>query len=239
MPAPFGAGFEVTNLCAVTNSFADPVIAVIGDSHAGNWIPAIKPLAARLGLAVVPMQKPGCFVNRLWTNLPGWPCAKWYHWALTEDHLLAPVATIVAFRMDLYGGGKMSKALSDLSTMLKQVVNPIYIADPPDSPQVVPGQCITRAGATMYTCSSKEWSSYARLMQGTATLVARDHVAALPTAQWFCADERCPMVINGTLVDRDDDPDGGHMTIDYAQSLSTVLADELEPVLRRYEKRPR
>lgn len=236
---PFGVGIENTTMCAVTGSFSDPVVVVMGDSHAGNWIPAIEPLAQRLGLAVVPMDKPGCFVNRLHENLAGWPCGKWYQWALKEDHLLNPVATVVAFRMDLYGGARLKAAVSDLSSMLKQVKSPVYIADPPPTPQTWPGQCISQPEATMGSCTSRPWVDYGQLMEQTSAALAKDGVPALPTAQWFCADGTCPMVIDGTLVDRDSDPDGGHMTIAYAQALSTVLGDELGPVLRRLEARRR
>jgi hypothetical protein len=123
--------------------------------------------------------------------------------------------------------------------MLKQVANPLYIADPPTTPRTWPGQCITQPGATMASCTSRQWVDYAQLMKQTSAMVAQDRVPVLPTAQWFCSGGTCPMVIDGTLVDRDSDADGGHMTIAYAQALSSVLADELRPVLERLRARHR
>ncbi len=85
----------------------------------------------------------------------------------------------------------------------------------------------------MRTCSAQLPSTYAPLMRDLAAMAARTHHPTIPTLQWFCAEDICPMVIDNTLTLRD----LSHFTMEYSALLGSVLGLELKPILGRLEHR--
>jgi hypothetical protein len=191
-------------------------------------MPALVGVARAQHFAVVPLVKPGCFVSRLTTNLPGFPCASWYRWALARDKALHPVATLVMFLLSTSLQQHPSSTVSDVQTVLSQVKNGLYFADHPAQSQE-PDECIYKSGAKMGACSGRVPSTYVPLMKALGRMTTRTHHPAIPTLQWFCAGGICPMIINHTLTTRDKD----HMTKQYSAELAPLLSLELQPILTR------
>jgi peptidoglycan/LPS O-acetylase OafA/YrhL len=221
----FGSGVT-SDVCRLGDTSSHRVVVVLGDSQAGTWMPAVVAVARTQHFAVVPLVKPGCFVSRVETNLPGWPCASWYHWALSHDKALHPVATIVMFLLSAPLQQHPASTVSDMRSVLSQVMNGVLFADHPSQSQE-PGTCIYKPGATMGKCSARVPNTYVPLMKALGHMTAVTHHPAIPTAQWFCAEGICPMVIDNTLVTRDKD----HMTKQYSAALAPLLSLELQPIL--------
>ncbi len=215
-----------SQVCRFGDTSSKRVVVVIGDSQSGAWMPAVAGAADAQHVAVVPFVKVGCFVNRLHTNLPGQPCGSWYRWALGRDKALHPVATIVMFLLNTPLQQHAASTVSDMKSVLSQVTNGIYLANPPSQDQE-PDECIYKSDANMGKCSSRVPSTYVPLMQAMAHMTTQTHHPAIPTMQWFCADGTCPMVINHTLTTRDLD----HMTQQYSAELAPLLSLELRPIL--------
>ncbi len=229
---PLFGNHATGRICRLGDASAKHVLAVVGDSHAGMWMPALEADARAQGFAVVPLDKPGCILNVIHTNLKGWPCGSWYRWALREDHKLHPVATIVAFQFTTALLAKPHTTTSELRSVLSQVRRGVLLADPPGQTQQ-PSTCISGSGATMRRCSSKVPRTYAPLMHAIARMTAHTHHPAIPTLQWFCAKNVCPMVVDHTLTLRDT----SHLTMQYSAGLAPVLGQELKPILSRLERR--
>ena len=224
LPA-FGAGVTA-QVCRLGDPMSKHVIVELGDSQAGTWMGALKEVAKREHLAVVPLVKPGCFVTRVYTNIPGWPCASWYKWALAWDHRLHPEATFVNFLFAWQFETKIGSTVGYERSVLSQVTNGVYLADHP-AQDVEPTDCIYRPHATMGECSARVTSGYIAMMKAMGAMTAGTHHPAIPTMQWFCAGGICPMVINDTLVSRDKD----HMTKQYSSELAPLLDAEVDRVL--------
>ena len=111
---------------------------------------------------------------------------------------------------------------------MTSVPNAIYLADFPDDNLPKPALCITKDGATMRSCSAHEPSRYRTLMQLLSHLANQLHDPAIPTIQWFCADEICPTIIDHTLVTHN----GDHLTMEYSADLGSLLSRELQPILQ-------
>ena len=47
----------------------------------------------------------------------------------------------------------------------------------------------------------------------------------IETKQWFCAFDKCPVVVGDFITHRD----RGHMTLEYARELSGALGRRLDP----------
>ncbi|HET6869042.1 MAG TPA: acyltransferase family protein [Solirubrobacteraceae bacterium] len=221
----FGSGVS-GDICRLGDTSSNRVVVVLGDSQAGSWMPAVVGVARAQHFAVVPLVKPGCFVSRVHTNLPGWPCASWYRWALSHDRALHPVATIVMFLLSAPLQQHPASTVNDVKSVLSQVTNGVYFADHPSQSQE-PDTCIYKSGADMGKCSARVPSTYVPLMKALARMTTLTHHPAIPTLQWFCADGICPMVINNTLITRDKD----HMTKQYSASLAPLLGLVLQPIL--------
>ena len=214
-------------ICRLGDPSSARVVVVLGDSQAGTWMPAMVAVARAQHLAVVPLDKPGCFVSRVYTNLPGWPCASWYQWALARDKALHPVATIVMFLLDT-PEQHLVPTVRYVKSVLSQVRNGVLLVDHPRQVQE-PTECIYQSGANMGRCSTRVPSTYVPLMKALGRMTALTHHPAIPTLQWFCADGICPMVIGDTLATRDRD----HMTKQYSTALAPLLSLELTPILAR------
>jgi SGNH domain (fused to AT3 domains) len=226
----FGSGVSA-NVCPLGDTASARVVVVLGDSHAGTWMPAMVAVALRQHFAVVPLEKPGCFVSRVNTDLPGWPCASWYQWALAQDKALHPVATIVTFLLSTPLQRHRASTVSDMKAVLSQVTNGVFLSDPPSQNQQT-DVCISKPKANMGKCSARVPRAYVSLMKALARMTARTHHPAIPTLQWFCADGVCPMVIDNTLTTRD----GSHMTQEYSTALAPLLSLELRPILARLNR---
>ncbi len=224
----FGSGVT-SRICRLGDPTATRVVAVVGDSHAGMWVPALLPAARAQHFAVVVLDKPGCFISRLHTNLSGWPCGTWYRWAIRQDHRLHPIATVVSFKLTGASLERHSQAtVSDLQSVLHTVDNGVYLEDPPSQTQKT-ASCITAPGANQHSCSSPETASYTGLTSEIRTMLARTHHLSIPTLQWFCANGVCPSVVDHTLTTHD----GDHLTTEYSTALAPLMAPEMRRILSR------
>lgn len=226
----FGPGVE-GKVCRLGDSSSTRVVAVLGDSQAGTWMPALVADAREQHFAVVPFDKPGCFVSRVDTNIPGWPCASWYRWALAHDRALHPVATLVVFFLPTFLQQQPASTVSDMKQVLSQVRNGVLLADQPSQNQEG-AACISESGANMGRCSTRVPGTYVPLMKALARMTTLTHHPTIPTLQWFCAGGICPMVINNTLTVRD----GDHMTKQYSNALAPLLGLELKPIFARLKR---
>ena len=224
----FGSGVT-SKICRLGDPSATRVVALFGDSHAGMWVPALLPVAQAQHFAIVLLDKPGCYVNRIHTNLSGWPCGSWYRWAIRQDHKLHPVATLVDFKLSGSAlENNTSTTVSYLRSVLNQVRHGVWLEDAPGQTQKT-ASCITAAGATQRSCSSPVTSGYTNLVQNIQTMLNQTRHLSVPTLQWFCADGICPSVINHTLTTHD----GDHLTTEFSTDLAPLMAPEMRRILAR------
>jgi peptidoglycan/LPS O-acetylase OafA/YrhL len=220
-----------SQICKLGDASATRTVVVFGDSHAQMWMSALEKLGTQDNFAVVPLEKAGCFIAREDENLPGWPCETWFKWAVGQDKKLKPIATIVGYRLDIYAKSRFPKVMSELQSVFKHVTNPVYLADPPGRRAGggggEPAVCLSQTGANQGTCSFREAPAYAQLMRDVSKTTSADNIPALPTAQWFCADKICPMLIDNMVVTHD----GDHLTEEYSTALAPLLGAEFEPIL--------
>ncbi len=225
----FGPGVT-SKICRLGDASAKRVVVVLGDSHAGAWVPGLVADGIAQHYTVVPLSKSGCFVTRVYTNLRGFPCGSWYRWALARDKALHPVATIVTFQTT-HLEDRPATAVRYLKSVLSQVRNGVFLADPPAHTQQ-PADCIVKRRANMGTCSTPVSAGYLTLMKQLGRMTASAHHPAIPTLQWFCGSGVCPMVVNSTLTTRDK----SHMTREYSTALAPLLDLELKPILARWSR---
>lgn len=216
----------IGKVCRLGDISSRRVVVALGDSQAGTWMSALVAVGREQHFAVVPLDKPGCFVTLVYTNSPGKPCATWYRWARTQDKALHPLATFTAFLLPTRFQQHPALAVRNMKSVLSQVTNGVLIADKPAQDQDA-ADCLFRPGANMRKCSARVPSTYVPMMRTLARMTSLTHHPAIPTLQWFCADGICPMIIDHILTVRDKD----HMTTQYSTAVAPLLSLEIKPIL--------
>jgi peptidoglycan/LPS O-acetylase OafA/YrhL len=214
-----------SKICTLGQTNSPKTIAVIGDSHAEMWMPAILAMAQQDAWAVVPFVKAGC-IPRTWTSRG--ECGTWYRWAVRHAQQLRPTATLImgsrAGTHDPLQGVKPVVALSTAMRPYSESV--IVVSDAPNQTRD-PTDCLLAPGATMQTCTTR---SKPTQLQAEAALAARTRKSTgfINVLPWLCAHPTpstssylCPMVVNHTIT-----------TIDREGHLSKTYVLELAPSFR-------
>jgi len=222
---------STSKICRLGDEPSSRSIAVIGDSHAQMWMPAILATAEKDGWAVLPIVKSACTPNTTWTSTADFGidgthldagvrvCRAWYTWALQQLRRLRPDVTLIA---GVSGGasGDQGEAIKrgfiSLATTAKSFSKDVVVVQDPEGVAEQPVDCLLRRRATLATCTTT-WSE--------DRFYANDDLAALSqirgfrflkTRGWFCFQSQCPMVVGQTIVYRDT----GHLTKAYALELA-------------------
>jgi peptidoglycan/LPS O-acetylase OafA/YrhL len=212
------AGRTSSRICTLGASGATKSIVLFGDSHAREWMPPILRMASEDGWAVIPVTADACWPSR-WLGR----CRRWYRWALHQVETLHPDVILIGGRFVASGQWGTGDAVAEISTLVEEMKrvskNVIVIGDPPGLGRE-PVDCLLARKATLSTCawaaSDDQLSLY--LDVGRAT---QSHGAAfLDTVGWFCFEKQCPMVVDRTIVYRDD---RGHVTQTYALELRALF----------------
>ncbi|HWH24313.1 MAG TPA: SGNH hydrolase domain-containing protein, partial [Candidatus Limnocylindria bacterium] len=217
-------------------------VALMGDSHAGQWLPAIEALAAERGWRILPMVKGNCPV----VDVTVWHerLQRVYHECdqfreLAIEKLQREGAAIVFIGMtrtyevvDEDGGRQpidaiaddwrdgMARALRGIDAVAGRVV---LLADTPRHAES-PVRCLSRESLVEH-CQMERSAlvddEYAAVEAAAARQAGVELVAV---DDWLCDTSRCPLVVGDYFVYRDTN----HLTASY---VADVLAPRLAAVL--------
>jgi peptidoglycan/LPS O-acetylase OafA/YrhL len=207
-----------SSLCELGDTTARRVVVVLGDSHAGMWMPAFVRFAVRYHWKLVPLVKPGCVPSVMASG----KCAIWYRWALGQMRRLHPRAVMLSQFWSSWGRGGIGAVARELPDLLPLTQRLAVVEDPParNRPAL---DCLLARGATLGSCAfpvtPDEATAYASVHRETLGVRAR----YVRTAQWFCARGLCPTVVGTVVTYRDTT----HITATYARVLADPLAAEL------------
>lgn len=227
---------------------ASPIrIAVIGDSHATQWVPALVQLARTRRWQFELFSKVGCpapaidfALDTLRRNYH--ECSTWRSAVLSKiatRKYAAVVITSATFiytkknHMDLISPDRWRAGLSSLFDQFAQRKTPVlYIVDNPHFP-FDPVQCTQLALKIGYDpakeCSVRSqplWDPQARDQELAAARQAKG-VDTLNLDKYFCGGGACSPYRGGTLMMRDDN----HISNAAAERIAPDIAQALETVL--------
>jgi peptidoglycan/LPS O-acetylase OafA/YrhL len=207
------------SICRMGVASSARTMVIMGDSHAEMWMPAVLALARQEGLAVVPVMKSGCSPPD-WTGSVGTgDCHAWFRWATSQIAALRPQTTLIAGYYS-YLGPNDAKLLTNgldaaITQLRKRSGRLVIIGDVPERDRE-PVDCLLRSGATPGGCSDN-LNPIQSILTGIVGRVAQyDRIGFVDTTGWFCAQDRCPLVIGNLIAYRDSD----HVSQTYATALS-------------------
>ncbi|GAB3486641.1 acyltransferase family protein [Flexivirga lutea] len=242
-PSPCWAGNkEKTShkICPEGDTTASKSVVVWGDSHAAQWLKPLSALAKQHHLKLIPLIKANCLPADVLQNYLGGPytqCDTYRKWALQQIKTLKPQMVILSGLLktpilDAQGkkisdaeGTKLFQAgaartLQKLHGLAGQVD---IISDQSRLPKDA-GTCLGARSADMSTCAKPPNPvTFARdaAWKASAAQTGAHYVDMMP---WECADNVCPIVVDGTIVYRDDH----HLSTTYAERLKPVLAQQID-----------
>ena len=219
-----------------------PTVALVGDSHAAQWAPALEAIAEQQGWRVVVHTKSSCPFTRapvaLWgTDSPYPQCDAWND-AVMEQLLAEPPALVLTSNAEVQvqedGASRAGQAAEELvgrglaqawGRLLDAGIGVAVILDTP-APGYAIETCIANEPADLSTCSFDRQTALASSGTGQAVgLAIEPRAASLDLAPVLCSATTCPALIGGVLVYRD----RGHLSATFAATLSDRLLEALQP----------
>ncbi|MGO4803911.1 SGNH hydrolase domain-containing protein [Arthrobacter sp. 2MCAF15] len=224
-----GCQQRVTRAAVISCTYGGPgklKVAMVGDSHANQWFPAVAKIAEDKGWTLTTYFKSGCAFNVAPSGHKS--CAEWnssvrsslvdgrFDVIITSNVATAEYegghsAGVEGFRRTWQGlndGGAKIIAIADTPRP-----SSAGIADPPS--------CVEAKGID--GCSFDEKEALSSDPQQEAAAEERGVVDYLDMNDLFCTESKCPAVAGSVLVYRD----GNHMTATYARSLTTYLQERM------------
>jgi hypothetical protein len=222
-------------------------VALVGDSHAAQWLRPILAVADRRGWKLRTYFKSGCpmtMVPPTSTERFGSACADWN--ADVRRHLARDGYSAVfvsGFSGLPYpsarGETSVQAAARGFAGAWRQVVRSgVQVISIRDNPLPLSGgqsdtpSCIEDAHSPAQVAACGTWRA-ASLKADPQTLAAKDvPVLSVDLTRYFCPRERCPAVIGNVLVYEVQ----GHITGTYARTLGPILGRKLQSL--RITKHP-
>ncbi len=218
--------------CASGDTASATKVALIGDSHAGMWQPALETAAQQQRWRLETYAKVTCppmklpilspYLDREFTE-----CKQWRADVLTRVAKERP-ALIVLDMVRRYGAdfGFVSydptwlDGLTRLVSQLRGTGARVLVLGPVPDPHTTVPTCLSAHMDDASACApdrSIAVNDTGIAAESAAVQAGGGQYARLD--QYFCTDQRCPVIVGNTLVFRDDN----HITAEYAQLLSPVM----------------
>jgi hypothetical protein len=209
-------------------------VALVGDSHAAHWFPALARLADERGWRLVPFTKYSCpFVDMriysTWLKREYPECEAWRINVVKALRELNPDLIVVTshrwFPTIVAGDEDATRQGEAMARLLRQLPGRIaLLADTPISRYDVPA-CLSRNLDDIRRCTTDRAYAFGSKPQARERVAARLTGAALvDLSDVICPGKgRCPAVVDGMIVYRDDH----HMTATFSASLAPVLGERL------------
>ncbi|GAT72651.1 predicted acyltransferase [Microbacterium sp. HM58-2] len=227
--------------CEYGDPRGDSTIAVFGDSHAAQWLPAVSAFAdSHPGTSLRTYTKSSCPAAEATILVKGVPYASCDRWReLVIEHLVADPPDVVvisnyahyalaespdgARRLQLWSEG-ISETVRRLRAAGSEV---IIIADSPRL-RAAPATCVSTDVADASRCDEeREWAIDDRLASSEKEAGEGAGARYVDLTEYICDDSTCPVIIGNIFVYRD----VNHLTASFVRYLAPALNADLADLL--------
>ena len=211
-------------------------VALVGDSHAAHWFPALDVVAKQRGWRLVPFTKFSC----VFVDLPIWSpnlnreyteCEAWRENVVDRLVKLKPDLVIISSNRWLPAianrDNEPERQGAALARLIERVPGSVAIlADTPRSDVDVPA-CLAKYHDAIERCTTTRTAAFGWRHLRRETEAARLTGATLvDMSDIVCPGDPCPPIIGNTLVYRDHH----HLTATFVVSIAQDLYAALPPV---------
>jgi parallel beta-helix repeat protein len=223
------------------NQFGDPKgdtqVVLVGDSHAGMWLPAVNEVAVQNHWRLTFLAKNGCSIGD-YPNLvdTGYAirtfteCDTWRQAVIADIISIHPAVVIVASEAQSIAATEPTGLTESLDRLAKSSAKLIFLADTP-TPLVDVPDCLAQHPDNVAACNipyqSAGIQSAGRLAEIAGAKAAG--AAVIDPTPWFCTGTICPVIVQNTIVYMD----ASHVTGDYALLREPQLATAINSAVAR------
>lgn len=215
--------------CVYGDPDSDTTVALVGDSHAAQWFPALEPIAAEYGWKLVIYTKSSCPLvdaplldHREHANEG---CEAWN--ARVQDALTGSdkpdYAIVSSYGYETVDGSDYADGLAEAwRDVMDAGVDLTVLVDPPAAGIDVP-ECVATNLESLTSCTLPQ--SHGNTGGADAQLEAATEVDAttIDMTEFVCPEERCSPIIGDVLTFRDQH----HLTATYVATLVEPLSEAL------------
>ena len=239
MYAPFGA----KRVCEYGKG--DVRIALVGNSHAGQWLPTLQVLAKKHGWTISTFLASQCNATdatlEMFSAVKNAGCLEYGRWVMDQTAGSKFDLVVTSQRQSLRtvgdswaetGPTAAAGYTSYLTRWSEAGTNVLVIQDTPFPHRTVVSipDCLARHRNDQDRCagSPEDWRRQDPLYD-VATTLGLPGISTLEVYRFMCAGSVCPAVIGGVIVYFD----GSHMTTTYARSIAPFIEAEVLAALER------
>ena len=235
-----GCGLSLAGSKSPACVYGDPAgsvtVALVGDSHAAQWFPAVELLAGQRGWRLVPFTKFSCvFVDmRIWSprlKREYTECETWRERVVDRLVVLRPDLVIVASAQELPvvvdSDDDPELQGAAVARLIKRIPGEVaIIVDTPRSDDDVPA-CLAAHPRAIERCTTTRSAAFGPRYRIREAEAARLSGATLvDLSALTCPTDPCPPVVGSMLVYRDHH----HLTAAFVRSLANELGAALPVV---------
>jgi peptidoglycan/LPS O-acetylase OafA/YrhL len=219
-------------------------VALVGNSHAGHWLPALEKIAEDKDWTITTFLVSRCNPTdaklKFDAEIKSEGCFGYGKWVLDQtahgqfDLIVTSERQSVPVVGHPFGTTEASARLgyeNYLERWTDSRTPIVVIRDTPFPGATLPNipDCVATATDANAECSgsAKEWESMDPLVDA-AERSKHEKVAVIDPTRYFCQDGICPAVIGGVVAYFD----SSHITATYAQTLAPFLEKDLEKALQ-------
>lgn len=223
---PTAAAVRAT--CAQLSAEASdaPLVLVIGDSHAEQWMGALIPLAETHGWRMVSVLKGGCSLGRGEIAPLDGDCREWQRATIGyAERLRADVVVMMGTKAEAEGPGeRVPRGLArEVDRIVKSGSDVVLIRDNPRFDHDM-FQCLEQHGRDAPQCSGDRDGLLAS--ENPALELASDAVHVVDLTDYLCPDGVCLPEIGNVAVYLDHN----HLTGTYARTLAPAMEEALSGI---------
>ncbi len=225
------AGQNRSNVCTLGKAASRRSLVVLGDSHSAMWMPAIIDMAQHHDWAVRPIEKDGCIPADWWhIRQSAADCRAWLVWAVGEVKALHPDVTVLGGDLSVLVGkdAVVTAGIGAMLAQLKEGSSRVVVIEDAPRQSRQPIDCLLAAGANMARCSATLTPDALAYDEHLSAAVRGAGAAYLLTRGWFCAMDRCPMVIGHMVAYTD----VAHVSATYATRLGPAFSNAFRGAVR-------
>jgi peptidoglycan/LPS O-acetylase OafA/YrhL len=213
-------------------------VALVGDSHAAHWFPALERLAKHEGWRVVTFVKVACpFLDMRVSNVAlkreYRECAAFNEATIERLNRLRPDLTLVSMsRIAIHpvraADDTVAAKAAAVARMIDRLPGPTaLIVDTPYAGRDIPA-CLSSHQDDVDRCAIPKRTAFTDHLGGIEKAAAKASGAGLvDLTRRICVADPCPVVVNGMITFRDH----SHLTATFSRSLAPALGSAIRAVL--------
>jgi peptidoglycan/LPS O-acetylase OafA/YrhL len=211
--------------CTYGPGTAKHVAALLGDSVAISWLPALRDAAERAGWRIHVLTRRQCPNPALpggSTEAVSESCSQHQRWAAEQVLKLRPELVVLSNR---YGGADPEQwrvaTGATLARLAPARARTVVLSPPPETGNLQ--KCYTRLSEPAQ-CTKPVSDDYRSFTAAEGAAAQASGARFVDTRSWFCAKDLCPAVIDGAPVHWD----GRHLSAPYSRFLGPYVEQALK-----------